>query len=118
MLPAPHRMRRGEDFSLAVRRGRRAGSTHLALHLIQRPGSAEQARVGLVVSKVVGNAVVRTRVKRRLRAVAAGHLDRFPEGSLVVLRATPASATATSQQLNADLKRILARLLPARLSTT
>jgi len=111
-------MRRGEDFSLAVRRGRRAGSTHLALHLIERPECAEQVRVGLVVSKAVGNAVVRTRVKRRLRAVAASRLDRFPGGSLAVLRATPASAAATSQQLSADLDRTLRRVLPARRSTS
>jgi ribonuclease P protein component len=110
-------MRRGEDFSLAVRRGRRAGSTHLALHLIERPGCVEHARVGLVVSKAVGNAVVRTRVKRRLRAVAASRLDRLPGGSLVVLRATPASAGATSEQLGAALDRTLGRVVPALRST-
>ncbi len=139
MLPAPSRMRRAGDFSLAVRRGRRAGTAHLAVHLATAERvtelsataahvaagpdpstgevvvSADPARVGLVVSKAVGNAVTRTRVKRRLRAVAASRLHRLPAGSLAVLRATPASAQASSDVLAADLDRALDRVLrPAR----
>lgn len=141
MLPAPARMRRGEDFSLAVRRGRRAGSTHLAVHLatvdrldepsaLRGTGTTPAAgprrhpsstglhvvepvapRVGFVVSKAVGNAVTRTRVKRRLRALAASRLHRLPAGSLTVLRATPASAQASSAVLASDLDRVLDRVL-------
>ena len=114
MLPAAHRMRRSEDFSLAVRRGRRAGSTHLAVHLLLAPAGAmtlEPALVGIVVSKAVGTAVTRTGVKRRLRAVAAARVGRLPEGALAVVRATPASAAATSEVLAADLERMLNRVL-------
>ena len=113
MLPAPHRMRRSAEFSLAVRRGRRAGSPRLAVHLLTRTDVDDPARVGLVVSKGVGIAVTRTRVKRRLRAVAAERLAQLPAGSLTVLRAAPASATATSAELAADLDRALVKLLPA-----
>ncbi len=114
VLPAAHRMRRSEDFSLAVRRGRRAGSTHLAVHLLLPPqGTAPlaPARVGVVVSKAVGTAVTRTGVKRRLRAVAAARIGRLPDGALAVVRATPASAAATSEMLAADLDRMLKRVL-------
>ena len=118
-------MRRGEDFSLAVRRGRRAGSTHLAVHLATAdrvaaataghdPQPVSPPRVGVVVSKAVGNAVTRTRVKRRLRALAADRLDRLPAGSLAVLRATPASAQASSAVMGADLDRVLDRVLRDR----
>ena len=114
MLPAAHRMRRSEDFSLAVRRGRRAGSTHLAVHLLLAPQGAATlgpALVGIVVSKAVGTAVTRTGVKRRLRAVASARVSRLPDGALAVLRATPASAAATSEVLAADLERMLDRVL-------
>lgn len=49
------------------------------------------ARVGLVVSKSVGNAVTRNRVKRRLRHLAAGQL-RTTGPVDVVIRALPAAA--------------------------
>lgn len=117
MLPAPHRLRRPADFTAAVRRGRRAGGTRLAVHLmlpIELPTPPGPARVGLVVSKTVGPAVVRTRVKRRLRAVASARVRTLPPGALLVLRASPAAADATSADLAADLDRALAKLLTPR----
>jgi len=111
VLPAPHRLRRPADFTFAVRRGRRAGSTRLAVHLMlptEPPTPPAPARVGLVVGKAVGPAVVRTRVKRRLRAVASARVRTLPPGALVVLRANPAAADA------ADLDRALAKLLTAQ----
>lgn len=112
MLPAPHRMRRSVDFTLAVRRGRRSGSAHLAVHLMMMPDCDRPARVGVVVNKAVGTAVTRTRVKRRLRALAAERVQRLPLGSLVVVRANPASAGALFATLAADLDRALDRVLP------
>jgi ribonuclease P protein component len=70
----------------------------------------DPVRVGLVVSRKVGNAVVRNRVSRRLRAVCSAHLDRWSAGDLVVVRALPASATATSTELGQDLDRALDRI--------
>jgi ribonuclease P protein component len=55
--------------------------------------------------------VVRSRVKRRLRAVTAERLDRLPAGWLVVVRANPASSTASSADLADDLDAALSRLL-------
>ena len=74
--------------------------------------SAPPARVGFVVSGAVGPAVVRNRVRRRLRHLAVDHLRRLPDGTLLVLRALPAAAGATSGQLAADLDRVLGRLVP------
>lgn len=71
---------------------------------------ADPVRVGLVVSRKVGNAVVRNRVSRRLRAVCSARLDRWSAGDLVVIRALPASATATSAELGQDLDRALDRM--------
>jgi ribonuclease P protein component len=61
MLPAAARMRRSAEFTLAVRRGIRAGKPLLAGHLLIGP-SGDPARVGFIVSRVVGPAVVRNRV--------------------------------------------------------
>jgi ribonuclease P protein component len=62
----------------------------------------------------VGAAVVRTRVKRRLRHLLTSRVDRLPAGSLLVVRANPPAAGATSAQLGADLDRALDRALGRR----
>lgn len=112
MLPSRHRMRRGPDFTRAVRTGRRAGRRTVALHLQVEPGSSAEPLVGFVVPKAVGNAVARNRSKRRLRALVAARLDRVPAGALLVVRANSAAATATGAELGEDLDGALQRLLP------
>ncbi|MFE9251927.1 ribonuclease P protein component [Streptomyces sp. NPDC007088] len=118
MLPSDNRLRRREEFSTAVRRGRRAGRSLLVVHL--RSGSTDPhatgenslpVRAGFVVSKAVGNAVVRTSVKRKLRHLVRDRLSQFPPGSLVVVRALPGAGDADHAQLARDLDAALARLL-------
>ncbi|GAA0620731.1 ribonuclease P protein component [Sporichthya brevicatena] len=112
MLPAGNRLRRAPDFAAAVRGGRRAGRPALVLHL---RAPAEPAslppRVGLVVGKAVGPAVTRNRVKRRLREVMRPRLSALPPGSILVLRALPPAAAASSADLAADVDAGLARLV-------
>jgi ribonuclease P protein component len=118
MLPPDHRMRRRDEFTLAVRRGRRAGRPHLVAHLLDRAeaGDADlpmdtDPLVGFIVARTVGNAVVRNKVRRRLRHLLREHLDRLPRGSLLVVRANPKAATARHDELAADLGSALDRLL-------
>lgn len=63
-----------------------------------------------MVSKAVGTAVVRNRVKRRLRHLMRERLDVVPAGSLVVVRAQPESAGASYRDLAGALDRCLGRL--------
>lgn len=109
MLPAVHRLRRAGEFSHALRGGRRAGSAQLVVHLVDT-GLVEPARIGLIVSKAVGTAVVRTRVKRRLRHQLRARLPRLTPGGLYVVRANPAAAEASSAQLGTALDRCLDKL--------
>jgi ribonuclease P protein component len=76
------------------------------------PSGDVSPRVGLVVSKAVGGAVVRHRVSRRLRHVMRDRLSRLPAGSRVVIRALPRSADAESARLAAEVDRALRVLLP------
>lgn len=66
------------------------------------------ARAGFVVSKAVGNAVVRNRVRRRLRALVRERLAALPAGSTLVVRALPAAAEASYPRLTADLDAAIA----------
>ena len=111
MLPAESRMRRREDFSAAVRGGSRAGRKLLTGHLLIRPGVEGPALVGFVVSRAVGGAVVRNRVRRRLRSAMLGYLESLPGGSLLVVRATPRAVTARQADFAAELDLVIATLL-------
>ncbi|GGZ21285.1 ribonuclease P protein component [Streptomyces avidinii] len=119
MLSPENRLRRREDFASAVRRGRRAGRPLLVVHLRtsgatdpHEPGEIDPStRAGFVVSKAVGNAVIRNRVKRRLRHLVRERLPQLPPGSLVVVRALPGAGDAGPDELARDLDAALVRLL-------
>lgn len=87
----------------------------MVVHVSPSGGDSDAPSVGFVVSKAVGNAVVRNRVKRRMRALVAERMSILPQGSLVVVRALPASADADFARLGADLDACLGRSL-SRLS--
>jgi ribonuclease P protein component len=110
LLPAEHRLTKSAQFVAAVREGRRAGGRNLVIHLKSRE-SGEPALVGFVVSKAVGNAVIRNRVKRRLRAIMAERWLVLPAGSLVVVRALPACAGSDFSTMVRDVERSLDRVL-------
>ena len=114
MLPKPHKLTSPAQFRRTIKGGRRAGSRTLVVHVLdtshQRDDIAVTGpRFGLVVSKAVGNAVVRHRTSRRLRHVCLGLLDELPGHYDVVIRALPASGNAPSAQLDADLRKAFAR---------
>jgi ribonuclease P protein component len=104
-------MRRREDFSAAVRGGSRAGRRLLTGHLLIQAGTDAPPLVGFVVSRAVGGAVLRNRVRRRLRSAALGYLESLPGGSLLVVRANPPAATARQADLAAELDLVIATLL-------
>jgi ribonuclease P protein component len=112
-------MRARQDFTLAVRRGRRAGDARLVVHYLgapdqETPHEPTPARVGFVVPKAVGNAVVRKRVTRRLRHLVRARLDHLPDGALVVVRALPTSAEAGYTDLEASFDRAWTRVTRPR----
>ena len=114
MLSAVHRLTDSDGFRRAVRSGRRAGSSTLVVHLWVDP-EAEPApvQVGFTVSKAVGNAVTRNRVKRRLRHLTREHLpalEGLPGRAALVVRALPAASEASYATLGADLDRTLTKV--------
>ncbi|MEV0427723.1 ribonuclease P protein component [Micromonospora sp. NPDC050495] len=132
MLTAAQRLRRSSDFAAAVRGGRRVGRGAVVVHLTlpaqtgvtattspepARNSGAETSaptRAGFVVSKAVGNAVVRNKVRRRLRHLVRERLAELPVGSTLVVRALPPAAEASYARLGADLDAAIAAARTAR----
>lgn len=107
MLATRNRLRTSTDFSTTVRSGVRNGRRNLVLYTVPI-GAEEPSRIGFIVSKAVGNAVTRNLVKRRLREAGALSLKRHGTGLAVVVRALPAAATASWDQLLTDYNAALA----------
>ncbi|KXP14057.1 hypothetical protein AXK60_21415 [Tsukamurella pseudospumae] len=130
MLPARHRMSSSRDFAAAVKGGRRVGRRSIVVHVANAtnaspvpaseggPGLVASAgdvvtpapRVGLVVSKAVGDAVTRHAVARKLRAAAASVTGELNDGALVVIRALRASVDDDANELAAQLRSGLTKL--------
>ncbi|MEV7662699.1 ribonuclease P protein component [Paenarthrobacter sp. NPDC089316] len=107
MLATPNRLRTSTDFSTTVRSGVRNGRRNLVLYTAPI-GAGEPSRIGFIVSKAVGNAVTRNLVKRRLREAGALSLHTHGTGLAVVVRALPAAANASWEQLLSDYNAALA----------
>jgi ribonuclease P protein component len=117
VLATGQRLRRAADFATVIRRGGRSGRDGLVVHVHTRdaddrsergaPDGPGSVRAGLVVSKAVGTAVTRNRVRRRLRHLLRNELTRLAPGTDVVVRVLPEAATRSYGELGRHLSAAL-----------
>jgi len=72
--------------------------------------NGEPAKAGIITSKRVGGAVVRNKVRRRLRELIRASRPDFPPGAWIVAIAKPASATASFEELRGEWLLLARRL--------
>jgi ribonuclease P protein component len=104
--PAPARLRKRAEF-LAVRRGEKRRGRLFLLEVLER-GDDAPPRVGFTVTKKVGNAVVRNRIRRRLREAVRVHAagDMAP-GSDYVIVGREEMLAAPFAEIKSELSRRL-----------
>jgi ribonuclease P protein component len=97
-------LRRRGDFARVTRRGKRRAAPHLTCFVAD---GRRRTRVGVTVASSVGGAVVRNRVKRRIKAI----LDRYPLGAPpwrdIVLIARPGAGELGFPELADEVARVL-----------
>jgi len=101
MLTKANRINTQGDFRRTMNKGKRVNSANLFITI--RPTKDEATRFGFVVSKVVGNAVARNLVKRRLREIAAEVIAEFPTGIDAVVRPGATSINASFDELRTEV---------------
>lgn len=113
MLAKPHRLRKFRDFSRVYKKGSRIRTDCFAICVYQRSPQEEASaepnytRIGITVGyKVSKKAVVRNRVKRRIRAACQHLLPQLLPGRDVVITARSAAAQCDYSEFLQQLKQL------------
>jgi ribonuclease P protein component len=109
--PKRGRLSRSAEFERVYRQGRSVGNRFLVLYTFPRAGAADGPRLGLSVSRKVGGAVDRNRVKRLLREAFSDEAARVPADHDVVVVARPEARDLAAREGLEGIRRELADLL-------
>ena len=97
-------MRRGE-FDAVYRSGKRRSSPHFTVFF--RANQLPLSRFGFSIRKALGGAVVRNRMRRRIREIVRCHRQEIPAGWDIVIHPKSSVVRAPFAALTADLLRLL-----------
>jgi len=99
---ARRRLTRSADFDAVHRQGRSSASRHLVVYLFARPpaagGDEAGRRVGVSISRKLGGAVVRNRLKRQLREAFLRAEPALTAGADYVVIARPGLPEAVEER--------------------
>ena len=109
MLAKVNRVTTLNDFQRATRTGRKAGTKNFIVHIAKNDLAV--TRFGYVVSKTVGNSVVRHTLTRKLREISREQLTMLPEGYDIVVRALAGGETLTSAEIRKQIAPNIQRVL-------
>ena len=114
--PQRRRLSRSAEFERVYRQGRSKGNRYLVLYAFPREEESRDddgPRLGLSVSRRIGGAVDRNRVKRVLREAFWAEAERLPEGSDYVVVARPDSRDLAEREGADGVQTALAELVDA-----
>ena len=110
--PRRRRLSRSAEFERVYRQGRSKGNRFLVLYAFPRETPADEGpRLGLSVSRKVGGAVERSRVKRTLREAFWQEAERLPGDSDYVVVARPDAKTLAEREGTDGIRRSLGELV-------
>jgi ribonuclease P protein component len=104
------RLSRSAEFERVYRQGRSHGNRFLVLWTFPR-GESDEARLGLTVSRRVGGAVERNKVKRLIREAFAAEGGALPDGLDVVVQARPDARELAERDGLAGIRAALGELI-------
>ena len=113
-FPRARRVRKRLDYLRIQNQGRRYSTPHMLVFAIPNPepseGSGPATRFGVTVSRKVGNAVTRNRVKRWIRESCRRWGPELPHSLDIVVVARPQAARAGFAPISTELASLTKRL--------
>lgn len=100
-------MRRGE-FDAVYRTGKRRSNSHFTVFF--RANQLPESRFGFSIKKALGGAVVRNRIRRRVREIVRCHRQEIPAGWDIVIHPKKVVLRAAFAVVTAELLRLVAGL--------
>lgn len=111
-LPRSRRLRKRFDYLATRKQGRRLHTPHFIILL--NHNDTPHRRLGITVTKKIGSAVRRNRIKRLVREVYRQNLQLFPENMDIVFIAKPGAAALNYQAVEQEVMQVSGRMRSAR----
>lgn len=109
-LSAEEKICRRVDYQTCYREGRRRHGTFITLHFV--PNALQHPRLGITATRKVGSAVVRNRLKRRVREIYRRWSERSQLPSVdMVFHLKPAARDASFEELRKELLGLCRKLI-------
>lgn len=108
MLPLAFRLKRRSDFGRIYSRGRSNATDLIVVYVLQTRD--DSTKIGFSVSKKLGDAVARNRVRRLLREAVRPYLPQLKTGYSVIVLARVKAGTATLSQFTVALDKLFSKL--------
>jgi ribonuclease P protein component len=108
-FPRSARLTRVGEFAQLKQEGRSFPGRFVVLSVLTRPDDSSPARVGIITSRRMGNAVARNRVRRHLREIFRASRPQLRPGLWLVLIARAPAARAAHAELQAEWDRLARR---------
>ncbi len=105
-LPRDERVRRRREFVAIQGQGKKLHTDSFLVFVLPRKQAEAPARLGITVSKKVGGAVTRNRVKRLVREAFRRQKTLFPHGVDVVFVAKRAAVDVEFEQVSREIERL------------
>lgn len=94
-------LKKNRDFQIVYKKGKSLANRYLVMYIL--PNGTERNRIGISVSKKVGNSVVRHRVKRLIKESYRIQEERFSNGFDIVIIARQSAKTTTYADMESAL---------------
>jgi ribonuclease P protein component len=106
-LPGECRLLRRAEYDAVYREGKRRSNGEFTVFL--RSNGLQHSRFGWSIKKAVGGAVLRNRIRRRLREIVRLHRQEIHDGWDIVIHPRTSAAKRELSQLTAELLKLLPR---------